>query len=200
MSLRLNLSEKNTKNMTVLKSLDAEINEVIADATHISIYEFDAITTSWKRFGVEGTAFIVTRTSNPRFKLIVLNKQGLDNFYLDLSTVHKMKIQTPYIMLKCSTEKAPAIYGLWFHDDDERSIIYDEIQKITTENHSVQKKTVILETQPKKSSSVTLLETLKKKTDKTGISSAENEHNKERQFILLSPSDFTGKIRSFRKI
>ena len=93
MSLRLNLMDKHRKNMTVLKSFDAEVIDIIAEATHISIYEFDALSTSWKRFGVEGAAFITKRSSFPECKLIVLNKQGLDNFSLDLNCVNKMKIQ-----------------------------------------------------------------------------------------------------------
>jgi len=142
MSIQVDLSEKNNKNLKAMQLLDSDVIEIVADASHISIYEFDAMTTKWKRYGVEGSAFITRRSSQPLHNLVVLNKQGIDNFFLDLNTVNKTKIQSPYIMLKCSTSKAPIIYGLWFHDDQERSVIHAVIDKTCQESRNSQQQTL----------------------------------------------------------
>lgn len=54
---------------------------------------------------MEGAAYIVKAPTAPRVSLIVLNRQGMDNFVLDVAFVHKVKVQEPYIMLRC----APAV-------------------------------------------------------------------------------------------
>ena len=60
----------------------------------------------------QGTAFIVRRDTNPiEFRLIVLNKVGLENLVLDMGNCKKAKIQDPYIMMKCSIAKGPIIFG-----------------------------------------------------------------------------------------
>lgn len=134
--MNLNLTGKASRNLAALRAIDQSIEEIVCEAAHIAVYEFDGILQSWKRLNVEGVTFIVSKAAqggNSRsYVLIVLNKQGLENFILDLANCKKAKIQVPYIMLKCSTKKAPIIFGLWLHSEEERNEIFRIIQTTLT--------------------------------------------------------------------
>jgi hypothetical protein len=60
----------------VLKRIDPDIEELLASAGHVALYNFDIPTKRWSRKDVEGSLFLVRRQSHPRFQLIILNKKS----------------------------------------------------------------------------------------------------------------------------
>jgi hypothetical protein len=124
--LDLDLSEKNIRNLQTLTRIDSEITEIVNNSSHIALYQFNAQDGKWSRYGVEGAGFIVQRKSEPYYKFIILNKLGksgmntfgitislnvifrlylgLDNFILELGCLDKIKIQSPYIMIRYAAE------------------------------------------------------------------------------------------------
>ena len=96
--MNIDLSGKNSRNLYVLKKIDSSIQEIICEASHIAVYEFDTSSQSWKRFNVEGATFIVKRLAQGEFSylLIVLNKLGTDNLLLNLE-VNRIKLSYTYI-------------------------------------------------------------------------------------------------------
>jgi hypothetical protein len=50
---------------------------------------------------------------------LTLVVSGPSDFALDLSTVLKISLQKPYIMLRCSTSGDPIVFGLWSHDEGD---------------------------------------------------------------------------------
>lgn len=74
--MQIDLSSKRARNLSVLQKIDRTVLEITSDASHTAIYKFDAATTKWERYGVEGAVFITRNCQLPLFSLIVLNKQG----------------------------------------------------------------------------------------------------------------------------
>ena len=218
---------KNSRNLSALQNIDPSIQEIISDASHIAVYEFATVEGNWKRYNVEGAAFVVRKVSG--YLLIVLNKQGLNNLVLDLADCVKTKIQTPYIMLKCSTKKAPIIFGLWFHNDDERSEMFEKIStavgniqegksSISSEfktdgeiSKSIQPSLKVAsglmlglapglssgQSSTSSASPASPLTSLKNILNVPGISPGRSSTANESSITLLSPSDFTGVKKIF---
>lgn len=128
--LEYDLSTKKSTNMTVLQKIDPHILEIVESAAHVAVYRFEPRDSKWSRYGVEGAAFITKSCQLPLNKLIILNKQGPEDFVLDLSALNKLKVQPPYLMIRYSTNGAPIILGLWFHDNVERYKIMKALASI----------------------------------------------------------------------
>jgi hypothetical protein len=137
--MNIDVSIKNARNLSVLSGIDKSIVEIILDISHIAVYEFDTSEGRWERYEVEGACFVVRRETQlgvPSFVVIVLNKQGIENFILDLVDCKKVKMQDPFIMMKTTMKGIPIIFGLWVHNDQERQQMFrtlDEKQKVVTE-------------------------------------------------------------------
>jgi hypothetical protein len=112
-----------------LSQVNPDIENIVVESTNVAVYQFDTANTKWNRVGVEGGAFVVQASSEPRWSFIILNRAGPDNFVLDISSLIKVKLQPPYLMLRCSTNGAPCIYGLWFHDSGERDVFVVQMDK-----------------------------------------------------------------------
>ena len=72
----LNMSFESTMswNLKVLQRIDKQIVRVVGTACFVSIYDFDKDSKSWTKLDVEGTLFLVKRSSAPFYRLIVLNR------------------------------------------------------------------------------------------------------------------------------
>jgi hypothetical protein len=120
MSLAIDLSERKARNLLVLQKKDSSVTDIIDSAAHVALYKFDQVESKWNRFGVEGAAFVTLNSRAPLHKFILLNKQGPDDYILDLSTANKIKNQAPYLMLQYKQRGEQVIMGMWFHGDAER--------------------------------------------------------------------------------
>jgi len=123
LSLQFDLTARREKNLRVLQSVDESIVEIIEDYSHVAVYEFDTSSNTWGRLDVEGSVFITRSLVSPFYSLIVLNKKGPSDFTLDLSTVLKLSLQKPYLMLRCSTPEDPIVFGIWSHNELELEAI-----------------------------------------------------------------------------
>ena len=50
--------------------------QLLATAGHVALYDFDIPTKRWARKDVEGSLFVVKRSSQPRFQMVILNKKS----------------------------------------------------------------------------------------------------------------------------
>jgi Dcp1-like decapping family len=131
--IQYDLSAKRSRNLSVLQKIDARVLEIISEAAHTCIYKFNAATTQWERYGVEGAAFIVRNCQAPFYSFIVMNKMGIDDFILDLSTVQKAKVQDSYIMLRCSTNVRYQYYPV--RTVSLASAFFDKLILVEYSNH-----------------------------------------------------------------
>ncbi|VFQ98953.1 unnamed protein product [Cuscuta campestris] len=81
-----NLDRNSTKllNLTVLQRTDPFIEEILLTAAHVTFYEFNIETSQWSRKDVEGSLFVVKRTSQPRFQFIVMNRRNAVTYTMEL--------------------------------------------------------------------------------------------------------------------
>ena len=74
--MQIDLSSKGARNLSVLKKIDSNVVEIVAEASDTAIYKFDSVHTKWDRFGFQGAVFITQNREAPLHSLIVLNKLG----------------------------------------------------------------------------------------------------------------------------
>ena len=130
--LQVDLVAKRARNLSALQKIDGNVLEIVSEASHTALYKFDAASTKWERYAMEGAVFITRNCLAPFYSLIVLNKIGPDDFILDLSTVQKAKIQDSYVMLRYTTGGAPIIMGCWLRDDQEREELLQSVTRAIT--------------------------------------------------------------------
>nr|GMD16099.1 mRNA-decapping enzyme-like protein [Ipomoea batatas] len=113
-----NLDQNSTKllNLTVLQRIDAYIEEILITAAHVTFYEFNIDTSQWSRKDVEGSLFVVKRTSQPRFQFIVMNRRNADNLVEDLLGDFEYEIQVPYLLYRNAAQE---VNGIWFYNPRE---------------------------------------------------------------------------------
>ncbi|GAB4813797.1 hypothetical protein N2152v2_000843 [Parachlorella kessleri] len=116
-------------NLTVLRRLDPAVDELLATAGHVALYDFDIPTKRWSRKDVEGSLFLVKRRAQPRFQFIILNKKSADNFVEDVMGNFQCEVNKPYLLYR---NKNSEVVGIWFYDDDECDRISALLQRIAT--------------------------------------------------------------------
>ena len=66
-------------NLAVLKRRDASITRVLDMAGHVVLYQFNEDSKAWDRKNVEGSLFVVERSSAPTHQFVVLNRLSSEN-------------------------------------------------------------------------------------------------------------------------
>ena len=128
--LNVSSDAKMKANLAHLKRLDAEIQDILQSGTHVTMYEFDPINTTWSRFDCEGPIFIVKRSSAPRFKMCILNRNSKVNLMKAVTSEFVVQTVDPYLIFKDTPEGGKTvIYGMWFPDDSEREKLHKTLKK-----------------------------------------------------------------------
>jgi hypothetical protein len=92
----MNGDEKKQMNLNSLQKEDKSITNILGQATHIVLYQFEKTTSQWDRIGVEGSGFVVTASTSPVLRLLVLNRLGTYiSFSLGLTPTQLTSSQIP---------------------------------------------------------------------------------------------------------
>mmetsp|Transcript_14784 Transcript_14784/g.28609 ORF Transcript_14784/g.28609 Transcript_14784/m.28609 type:complete len:144 (-) Transcript_14784:2153-2584(-) len=75
----VNKRESNKLTLNALRRSDATIEDIIGTAHQVCLYEFQLDRQTWKRRDVEGSLFVVKRSTQPRFQFIILNRLSPGN-------------------------------------------------------------------------------------------------------------------------
>lgn len=139
-------------NLSVLRRHNHHITSILSIAPYAVIYTFNPTSQTWEKSGIEGSLFVCQSAPEPspdgttfieRYTVHVLNRRGLDNFSLELTTPDEIEVTAEYIILQGTTtavvpfppaeedsaqndddeeEEAEAvIYGLWVFAEPEPS-------------------------------------------------------------------------------
>lgn len=138
-------------NLSVLRRHNHHITSILSIAPYAVIYTFNPSSQTWEKSGIEGSLFVCqlapqlspdSPTFIERYTVHVLNRRGLDNFSLELTTPNEIEVTEEYIILQGTTtaivpfppaeedlsqqdggpEDAEAvIYGLWVFAEPEPS-------------------------------------------------------------------------------
>ncbi|KAF1851103.1 PH domain-like protein [Cucurbitaria berberidis CBS 394.84] len=104
-------------NFSVLGRIYPHLVAIEHVTPYAALYTFNLDTQQWEKVGIEGTLFICQLTPSPmgveRYCVIIYNRRGLDNFYLDLTSSDDMEITDPYVILQGDE----VVYGIWIFAD-----------------------------------------------------------------------------------
>ena len=117
-------------NLSVIQRLDSEVEQVIATAGHVALYDFDVSTSQWSRKDVEGSLFLVKRRGAPRFRFVILNKKGDDNFWENVGSDFSCEKQEPYVMYR--NGGGTSVIGIWFYETEDCQKFAELFEKIST--------------------------------------------------------------------
>jgi len=127
-------------NLSVLRRHNHHITSILSIAPYAVIYTFNPASQTWEKSGIEGSLFVCQSapelspdgtTLIERYTVHVLNRRGLDNFSLELTTPDEIEVTAEYIILQGTTTAVvpfpPAEEDLAQNDDDEEeaaAVIY----------------------------------------------------------------------------
>jgi hypothetical protein len=107
-------------NLSVLRRHYPSIVSIAHVAPYAVLYAFNLDTSLWEKIGIEGTLFVCELTETPggaeRYSVVILNRRGLENFEMELSSEAEMEITDEYVILQ-----GDQVYGLWIFSEAESS-------------------------------------------------------------------------------
>lgn len=111
-------------NFSVLQRHLPSISSILYIAPYSVIYIFSNESQAWEKSGIEGTLFVCSLSSLPnqapsaeRFAAILLNRQGLDNFVLELTSARDVEIAGEFIIMRDEGQ----VWGVWVFEEAEPS-------------------------------------------------------------------------------
>ncbi|KAL1991680.1 hypothetical protein VTN49DRAFT_4988 [Thermomyces lanuginosus] len=126
-------------NLSVLRRYNPSIRTLLSLAPYAVVYDFNAETRQWEKSGVEGTLFVCQLEPGPcwgeeRYNVFVLNRRGLNNFDLRLTSGENIELTEEFVILKTdddndengleqpvqngsTTAATPRIHGLWIYSE-----------------------------------------------------------------------------------
>ncbi|KAI9856289.1 MAG: hypothetical protein M1824_005504 [Vezdaea acicularis] len=113
-------------NLTVLRRYEPTISQILSIANYAVVYVFSTESQTWEKNDIEGTMFVCQLSPSEvakeegieRYKVIILNRRGLDNFTADLTSSNDVEITDQYVILRSSSNPGNApIYGLWIFSE-----------------------------------------------------------------------------------
>jgi hypothetical protein len=103
-------------NFSVLHRTYPDLIAIEHVTPYAALYTFNLANQQWEKVGIEGTLFLCQLTPSPigaeRYCAVILNRRGLDNFYIDLTSSEDMEITDPYVILQ-----GDLVYGIWIFAD-----------------------------------------------------------------------------------
>ncbi|KAK8588756.1 hypothetical protein V6N12_023171 [Hibiscus sabdariffa] len=178
-----NLDQQSTKmlNLTVLQRIDAFIEEILITAAHVTFYEFNIDSSQWSRKDVEGSLFVVKRSTQPRFQFIVMNRRNTDNLVENLLGDFEYEVQGPYLLYRNAAQE---VNGIWFYNPRECEEVANLFSRILNAYSKVP-------TKPKASSSTrVLLVWVRQHATSEGLRQRENEVGTVELELYAGSSEF----------
>ena len=115
-------------NLSVLQQHYPSTCQILTLAPFSVLYTFSPTTQSWEKCEVEGTLFVCalnpTEVDGQRYSVVILNRKGLDNFYLEIGDVDdngegRVSVEISEVFTIIYAEEK--IWGLWIYEEDNNS-------------------------------------------------------------------------------
>mmetsp|Transcript_23229 Transcript_23229/g.41350 ORF Transcript_23229/g.41350 Transcript_23229/m.41350 type:complete len:215 (-) Transcript_23229:183-827(-) len=154
------------------RRIDPSITEIMFELESAAHYEFDSTANVWHRQGIEGTLYVVKRSTEPFYSIVILNKQGSRDYVQHLSSEMEFEKKDPQIWFY--RDGKGVIQGIWSFYEDNLNACFDkilELQKSTAETQTKALKSMLLiaEESPRASQSPKTLPILKPQFHKSGV-------------------------------
>ena len=93
-------------NLQVLRRRDASITQILGMAGHVVLYQFNEETKAWDRRNVEGSLFVVERSSEPKNQFVVINRLSSENLVETVDANFQVgNLNIPQAQLQVSVSK-----------------------------------------------------------------------------------------------
>jgi mRNA-decapping enzyme 1B len=115
-------------NLSVLKRRDAAITRLLDMAGHVVLYQFNEETKAWDRKGVEGSLFVVERSTAPKHQFVVLNRLSSENLVETIDADFQTELTDQFLLYRNASSE---ILGVWFYSPPERAAISELLGTLT---------------------------------------------------------------------
>ncbi|KAK7102503.1 mRNA-decapping enzyme 1B-like isoform X2 [Littorina saxatilis] len=103
-------------NLTTLQQQDPYITEILGMATQVHLYNYNQkIKNEWDKSDIGGSLFVYKRSACPIHGMMILNKQGMENWVEPISEQLDFQLSTPFLLYRCNKR----IQGIWFYKPKE---------------------------------------------------------------------------------
>lgn len=115
-------------NLSVIQRHYPEVVAILHTTSYAVLYTLNLNLEQWEKAGIEGTLFICELTPSPagalRYAAVMLNRRGLENFFLELTSDEQMEITEEYTIVQ-----SDRVYGIWiFAEPPPSSTAYARIE------------------------------------------------------------------------
>ena len=107
-------------NLKALRNVDKAVQSIQASTGHVAVYKDHQDGNGWHTFGCEGALFVVNRKTDPRTKIIVLNRKGRDNFSAVVDSHFTQELHDQHCMFRC----ASGLWCAWVPDANEAKRVH----------------------------------------------------------------------------
>lgn len=112
-------------NLSVLQRYYASITTILSIAASAVIYNFLPNEQTWDKAELDGALFVCQLTPSQmgtdRFCIVILNKRGLDNLYVEISQVLNVEVSTEFLILRYMEGGEEMVRGVFIHPDKEET-------------------------------------------------------------------------------
>ena len=101
--------------------------QVLDMSAHVVLYQFNEASQAWDKKNVEGSLFIVARSSEPKHMFVVLNRLSNEHVVEGITADFQMELTDQFLLYRNEKEE---INGIWFYSPNERTEIAELMQSI----------------------------------------------------------------------
>lgn len=90
---------KTDMNMSLLRTIDPSTVKLLHTASHAVVYRLDERTNQWEAPHAKGTLWVYSRSEEPRYKMLLMNRMNPNNVELVLSNglVWECNVEKQYV-------------------------------------------------------------------------------------------------------
>lgn len=123
-------AEVSLMNVSAIRLVDRLVCDIVDTATHVALYEFNAQSYEWEKTNAEGVLFVYSRSGEPRYSIIVLNRLSTINLVEPINEGIDLQLKEPFLLYRNTKGE---IHGIWFYDKEECARIAETIEKLVSE-------------------------------------------------------------------
>ena len=115
------------------RKVDPSIVDILGNASHVVLYNFEQQSNTWEKSNVEGSMFLTVRPAG--YLLVILDRNSPNNYSIVLTRDFQLQHNDPYLIFKNYDQQqqqnaTATIRGIWFPNANERSQMNDLLSHI----------------------------------------------------------------------
>lgn len=104
-------------NLLVLRRWQPHVTSILTIAPFAVLYLFSAESQGWEKCEVQGSLFVCV-LRNGGYKLVILNRKGLENWEFELRSEEAIQVTEEYVIVQKEDQDGEVqIYGIWIFEE-----------------------------------------------------------------------------------